>query len=133
MNKILYGITKYFLKVLQKNNVDVSEIVPETDLGKVLNTLTTKMFIKHAHMSLLRMDIMRMQNDFIKSTKEPLIGYLNNIENIEERGYFIKDFEEQLHVINQKYDEHKNAVVAFDEAATTLSVFKKTKKQKKII
>jgi hypothetical protein len=131
MNKILYGITKYFLRVLQKNNVDVSEIVPETDSVKVLNTHTTKMFIKHAYMSLLRLDIMRMQNDFIRSTKEPLMGYLKSLENVEERGYFIKDFEEQLYVINQKYDEHKNAVLAFDEAAKTLSEFKKTKKQKK--
>jgi hypothetical protein len=79
-------------------------------------------------MSLLRMDIMRMQNDFIKSTKEPLLGYIKGMKNIEDRDYLIKDIEEQLKVINQKYDQHKDAVAAFDDAATTLLVFKKTKK-----
>ena len=128
MNKLLYNITRYLLKTLQKNNVDVSELVPETDLGKKLNRLTTTVHLKHADMSLLRMDIMRMQNDFIKSTKEPLMNYIKTMENIEDRDYLIKDFEEQLCVINQKYDEHKKAVYAFDDAATILLEFKKQKK-----
>ena len=69
-----------------------------------------------------------MQNDFIKSTKEPIMEQLKTMTNIEDRNLMIRDFEEQLATINGKYDEHQIATHAFDQSAETLIEFKKTNK-----
>lgn len=114
--------------VLIKRNVDVSKLVPETDLNKLRRSLEQKVYYNHANMSLLRMDIMRMQNDFIKSLKEPVMMQLSSMSNIEDRNLMAKDYEEQLLIINEKYDEHKIAVEMFDLSSEKLIEFKKVNK-----
>lgn len=128
MNKILYALTRYFLGILKRRKVDVSKLVPETDLDRKRRVLEQKVYLNHTTMSMLRMDIMRMQNDFIKSTKEPIMEQLKTMTNIEDRNLMIRDFEEQLATINGKYDEHQIATHAFDQSAETLIEFKKTNK-----
>lgn len=112
--------------ILKKRQVDVSKLVPDTDLEKKLRFLEHKLYVNHTTMSMLRMDIMRMQNDFIKSTKEPIMDRLKAMTNVEDRNLMIRDFEEQLATINGKYDEHKLATEIFDQSAETLIEFKKT-------
>jgi len=128
MNKILYEITRYLLEILKKRMVDVSKLVPETDLDRKRRFLEQKVYVNHTTMSMIRADIMRMQNDFIKSTKEPIIEHLKTMTNIEDRNLMIRDFEEQLAIINGKIDDHQLAIDAFDQSIETLNEFKKTNK-----
>lgn len=119
MIKLIYKITKYLIVFLSKHNVDLSDL--EVPVVKVRDNVSKK----QSEMMFLRSDLIRMQNDFIRTLKEPILKYLTTISDVEERNLIIRDIEDQLKVINNKYDEHKTSIEAFDQAMMELLEFNK--------
>jgi hypothetical protein len=125
MIKIVYQITQYLLGFLKRKNVDLTDLIPDITLERQKRKLEVELYVNYNVMSLLRMDIMRMQNDFIRSTKEPLMSAISNMENNEDKMLLGEDMREQLISINNKYNEHNNAMVVFEQSVAKLNEFKK--------
>jgi hypothetical protein len=129
MTKLLIAITERLIDILRTKGVDIRKLKPIKEEDQTHRSLESNLYLKQGDLSMLRAEIIMLQNDLIKTIRDPVMEVLHKMEDTEDRTNLIMSWARQLKYINAKVDEHLRLIKEFEDAYNKLTEFENKTKQ----
>ena len=96
MTKLLIAITERLIDILRTKGVDIRKLKPIKEEDQTHRSLESNLYLKQGDLSMLRAEIIMLQNDLIKTIRDPVMEVLHKMEDTEDRTNLIMSWARQL-------------------------------------
>jgi hypothetical protein len=125
MNKILYHITKWFLKILNNKGIDVSSLTPQTSTEIKIERLMGNLMTISSDISIKRAGIIEEQKLLLQTLEAPVFSMLSETNDSWQKTIVTQVWFNKIEIISDMIGEHEDLIKKFETLYNKIEKIKK--------
>ena len=125
MTKILYHITKWFLKILNNRGINVSSLTPQTNTEIKIERLMGNLMTISSDISIKRAGIIEEQKSLLQTLEAPVFSMLTETNDSWQKTIVTQVWFNKIEIIGDMIDEHEDLIKKFETLYNKIEKIKK--------
>ena len=125
MTKILYHITKWFLKILNNRGINVSSLTPQTNTEIKIERLMGNLMTISSDISIKRAGIIEEQKSLLQTLEAPVFSMLTETNDSWQKTIVTQLWFNKIEIIGDMIDEHEDLIKKFETLYNKIEKIKK--------
>ena len=125
MTKILYHITKWFLKILNNRGINVSSLTPQTNTEIKIERLMGNLMTISSDISIKRAGIIEEQKSLLQTLEAPVFSMLTETNDSWQKTIVTQLWFNKIEIISDMIDEHEDLIKKFETLYNKIEKIKK--------